>query len=370
MAIPVTAFLEFSNQEARLEFVPTYRRETIQRDGSSVRLAADFSAPLALILSKGKNRAIDIQAFLRTDAYIDRAALLQFQPYDPKKIPVIFVHGLLSRPEAWTKALNTLLADPEIRKKYQFWFFIYPTGLPIWQSAAILRAELKRFDAVLDPDGSNPLLRQKILVGHSMGGIISSLIVRKGGHRLWSQFSDRSLQDMADNPRLQAQVQEMVFFEPRKDVDRVIFVATPHRGSPLALRSFAGFFAGLVRLPMTPWLEERPNLLELLREDVRTVFEAPANSVRILRSNSPILLSVLNLPMAREIPYHSILGNRGRRGPIEKSSDGIVPYWSSQMPGAASEKIVPSGHGVNEHPEGIQEIRRILKENLNHPQSP
>jgi hypothetical protein len=67
--------------------------------------------------------------------------------------------------------------------------------------------------------------------------------------------------------------------------------------------------------------------------------------------------------MARDIPYHSIIGNRGRPGPIQNSSDGVVPYWSSHLEGAASEGIVPSGHGANEHPEGIAKIQAILRKN-------
>jgi len=46
----------------------------------------------------------------------------------------------------------------------------------------------------------------------------------------------------------------------------------------------------------------------------------------------------------RDIPYHSIIGDRGR-GDTPNSSDGVVPYWSSHLDGAQSEKIVPSEHG-------------------------
>jgi len=43
------------------------------------------------------------------------------------------------------------------------------------------------------------------------------------------------------------------------------------------------------------------------------------------------------------IPYHTIMGDRGR-GDAPNSSDGVVPYWSSHMDGAKSELIVPSAH--------------------------
>jgi hypothetical protein len=63
--------------------------------------------------------------------------------------------------------------------------------------------------------------------------------------------------------------------------------------------------------------------------------------------------------MSTRVRFHSVIGDQGK-GDTPNSSDGVVPYWSSHLPGAQSEKIVPSGHGANENPEGIEEIRRIL----------
>ena len=74
-------------------------------------------------------------------------------------------------------------------------------------------------------------------------------------------------------------------------------------------------------------------------------------------------LSFNKLPITPNIPYHSIIGDRGR-GDTPNSSDGIVPYWSSHLDGAKSELIVHSGHGAQYDPEAIREVERILKENL------
>jgi hypothetical protein len=66
------------------------------------------------------------------------------------------------------------------------------------------------------------------------------------------------------------------------------------------------------------------------------------------------------------VPYHSIIGDRGKGGNRDRtppiSTDGIVPYWSSHIDGAASELIVPSDHWSNQHPMAIAEVRRILVE--------
>jgi pimeloyl-ACP methyl ester carboxylesterase len=365
MAFPLNATLLFRGDQAVLRMTDTLRADTITYRGKTQALASDYSAALAFLITRGKNRLIDLGALFFSDRLVDQARLLQFQPYDPAKIPVVFVHGLLSRPEAWTQALNGLLADPVIRERYQFWFYLYPTGLPVWKSAAILRNELSRFEVELGRCQQEA--REKILIGHSMGGLISSLLVREGGERLWNQFAEEPLEEVQVSAEVRQSIREMIYFGPRQDVSRVIFVATPHRGSPMALRPIAGFFAKLIRLPRIMSREDRQLLLQSIRQDMRRALVAPANSIRFLRARSPLLLSILELPLHGDIPVHSIIGNRGRPGILLESSDGVVPYWSSHLEGSVSEKIVPSGHGANEHPDGIEEMRRILREAVGQP---
>ena len=64
------------------------------------------------------------------------------------------------------------------------------------------------------------------------------------------------------------------------------------------------------------------------------------------------------------VPYHSIIGNRGKPGPLAESSDGVVPYWSSHLDGAQSEVIVPGPHGACQLPQTIAELDRILRLHL------
>jgi triacylglycerol esterase/lipase EstA (alpha/beta hydrolase family) len=363
MAFPVTAVVTFKGNVAELRFQETLQSDQFVFNGRKQQLAADFSAPIAVLLSHGKNRSIDFDALIFTKRNFANIGLVQFQPYDPKKIPVVFVHGLVSRPEAWTQALNGLLADPKVREKYQFWFYLYPTGLPVWKSAAVLRTELDRFHKTLDPSGRNPNLNKMVMIGHSMGGLITSLMIREGGDKLWKQFSDVPSDELKLSPEAKKSVLELVYFAPRKDIDRVIFVATPHRGSNLALNPVANFGASLIKLPFALVGSDRSEIVRAMRDDVKSLFVAPANSVRFLRAKSPLLLSILNLPLSPDIPYHSIIGDRGK-GNTPNSSDGVVPYWSSHLDGAQSEKVVPSGHGANENAQGVEEMRRILVLNL------
>ena len=70
------------------------------------------------------------------------------------------------------------------------------------------------------------------------------------------------------------------------------------------------------------------------------------------------------MKFAPGIPYHSVIGNKDKAG-VPGGSDGVVPYSSSHLNGAASEIVVKSRHSVQQNPLAIQEIKRILKEHLN-----
>ena len=101
-------------------------------------------------------------------------------------------------------------------------------------------------------------------------------------------------------------------------------------------------------------VQEDPTVLKLNRLP---------NSIDTLAPNDPFIKEVNTLPMAKRIPYHSIIGDRGR-GDTPNSSDGVVPYWSSHLDRAESEKIVPSGHGAEHSAQGIAEVVRILHEHI------
>jgi hypothetical protein len=69
--------------------------------------------------------------------------------------------------------------------------------------------------------------------------------------------------------------------------------------------------------------------------------------------------------MAVAVPRNRrhFIGDR-RRGETPHSSDGVVAYWNSHVDDSECEKIVPSGHGANQNPQGIAEVARILKQHI------
>ncbi|WP_435370153.1 hypothetical protein [Acinetobacter haemolyticus] len=67
---------------------------------------------------------------------------------------------------------------------------------------------------------------------------------------------------------------------------------------------------------------------------------------------------------SKDVIYHSIVGNSTSGQSVDRMTDGIVPYQSSHLPNAASELIIRGGHSIQETPEAILEIRRILRLHL------
>jgi hypothetical protein len=84
------------------------------------------------------------------------------------------------------------------------------------------------------------------------------------------------------------------------------------------------------------------------------------NSIDNLSSHDPFVQLTADLPVSRRVRYHSIIGDNTPKLSLENSSDGVVPYKSSHLEGADSEKVIFSGHSVQEMPEAIIEIRRIM----------
>jgi hypothetical protein len=126
-----TAVLSFRGRDAELRIIESLRTDTVTLDGKTYPLAADFSTPLALLLSRQHLERLGLSRLLVPDRYADTARLTRLQLYDPERIPVLLVHGLDSTPATWTPMINALRADPDLRKRYQFWVFSYPSSYPI-----------------------------------------------------------------------------------------------------------------------------------------------------------------------------------------------------------------------------------------------
>jgi len=350
----VTAIAQFHGGRCVLEFYDPLDQESVNFYGRTVPLAADFTVPLAVMLQQTDPGKHELWRVLNPEKYADTAAIERLQPYNPKKTVVLVIHGLKDSQATWTPMINKLRSDPVIRKHYQFWFYSYPTGYPFPYSAAILREELDEVEKQFSR------LKPMVVIGHSMGGCISRLLLTDSGDQLWKKIFGRPPDEVQLSPITREYFRQELFFRHRPEIGRVIFIASPLRGSNMA----SGFIGQLATLIIRePTLSSQASQEMLRATNIREEELKPkrrANSVDSLSPKSRFLNAINTLPMTPGVPYHTIIGDRGR-GDSPNSSDGVVPYWSSHMNGAKTENIVPSNHSAHQNPQAIDDVMQILK---------
>jgi len=330
----------------------------------NVELASDRTTPLAAQVARGHLATLEWLGLFESDfkrpGY--EGGLYMMRPYEPGKIPVVFVHGLFSSPRAWMQTINELRNSPELDARFQYWVFLYPTGLPIPASAARLRDSLVDVRESVDPAHKDLTLDRMVLVGHSMGGILSKMMAQDSGLALWNAAITVRHDQFKAPPELKTSLDHVLVFQRLPFVQRVVFVATPHRGSPIANSLFGRTISDLVRRPIT--LASRIKEIEELNGPhviSRELRSQPLNAIGNLRTDSPILAALDHISVNPTVPYHSIIPQIGGR---KGGSDGVVEYRSSHLDHAESELIVAGTHSSQEAPPVTNELRRILREHL------
>lgn len=370
--IPVNAIIDFPRPgEARLTMSNLLKTDRTRITGNTRPLAANYSAAIAANMDD-QSSLLGLAIALNPKKYGQHTGLFAIGPFDPDKIPVIFIHGLISQPSTWTTPSNYLLADRTIRENYQFFYYFYPTGATPLISGVKLRTELLNFYNSHDPQAQKNL-RRTVLIGHSMGGLLSSVQSRNFDQALWQKIfqtspSDRSTpqatathQKTSDPKSIRAQVAPLFNPPSLPSVERTIFVATPHRGSELAGNWIGRIGSSLIRIPQSILTLQLNVTAQEMTAFGRNLINSsgPANSISRLKPNSQSLELLNAQPFNPRVRYHSIIGDRGRNNSPD-SSDGVVPYWSSHLEGASSEAIVPGYHEAHRTKEAHQEMARIL----------
>jgi pimeloyl-ACP methyl ester carboxylesterase len=350
----VTAVARFRERQCMLEFYDPLDQEAVQFEGRTFSLAADFTVPLAVMLQETDPSKHELSRVLNPEKYAHTARIERLQPFNPNKTVVLVIHGLKDSQATWTPMINKLRGDPVIRKHYQFWFYSYPTGYPFPYSAAILREELDEVEKQF------PKLRPMVVIGHSMGGCISRLLLTDSGNELWMKIFGRPPEEVPLSPKTREYFRQELFFRHRPEIGRVIFIASPLRGSNMA----TGLISTLANIVIRESAISSEASQEMLRATSTREEELKpkrrANSVDSLSSKSRFLNAMNTIPVTPGVPYNTIIGDRGR-GDSPNSSDGVVPYWSSHMENAETEHIVPSDHNAHQDAEAIAEVMRILK---------
>jgi triacylglycerol esterase/lipase EstA (alpha/beta hydrolase family) len=352
----VTATLDFHGKDVTLALRRPAKQPMATVEGKVRPLAANFSAPISYYKPPSNLTLVGLVGGFEARNYPAKIGLYFMQPYDPDRIPLVFVHGLFSTPWTWVQTINGLQADPEIRKHYQFWVFAYPTGYPILYSALRLREELARVDRVY------PNHKPYVVIGHSMGGMLTHDQVVTLTQAQWDKGMGETAKAIFKKEASDSLIVRATTFRANPRIKRVVFICTPHRGSDMASGGLGKFAISLINLPgqLATVLKDSLSSAELVQ--LTGSSKRLPNSVWGLKPTNPALPVINGAPIS--VPYHSIIGNRGKPGPLADSSDGVVAYWSSHLDGAKSECIVPGPHGSCELPQTIAELDRILRLHL------
>ena len=339
-----------------IEFYDPYLYHTAQVNQHPYTLTANYTVPFGLWLAENQLGTAGYKTLLNREKDLQMPHLFQLEPYQPNKKIIIMIHGLASSPETWISLTNNIMGDANLRDHYQVWQIFYSTNMPIFESRYQIQSLINQAFAQVEPN--SPSARDAVLIGHSMGGVISRLLISDTDISAQAlplmNYEQHTL--MLRNPV----IRERFVFQPLKPVSRAVFIAAPHRGTEFADRWFTNLAKKLVVLPQSFFNEVNIHFHNQNSSTQGLVQSGPADLSRHAR----FMMLTANVMPTSLVPYHSIIGNSTQSADPAKMSDGIVPYNSSHLAGAISEKVVTGGHSIHETPTVIMELRRILTSHL------
>ena len=333
-------------------------------NGQKIPLEMDLTAPLAysfqdpLLWNLGRN-------LFRLGRSLFKPGIYPVQPYRKGLIPLVLVHGTMSSPVWWTEMLNTLLSDPQIRKHFQIWLYLYDSGKPVLFSATHLRNAIEDQVRKYDPDNRDAALRNIVLAGHSQGGLLARMTVLETGETIVKAVTGKTIDELGLSPEEKQLVTQQTVFHPLPEVSRVIFIATPHRGSILAGSLARRVAARLVALPreVVQIGKDLYNISERFSVAGQVKHSMARTSIDSMAPDNPSLLAIAELPFPEDVKAHSIIAVKPGKIPPE-GDDGVVSYKSAHIEDVDSELVVPYGHSCQTEPLVIEEVRRIIIEHI------
>ena len=379
--VPVTAFLRFKDVDegkktgtltGNLELYTTAEATTVNIEGRIVPIEYELSSALAYTLEGSLAYSFELKGLFSGDfsLFKDKGryqdGIFLMAPHRSGRIPVIFVHGTASSPARWAEMFNELSNDPALWGHYQFWVFTYNTGNPVSYSAGILAEGLRKTVQELDPEGKDPALRKMVVIGHSQGGLLTKLTVVDTGTKAWDTVSTVPFEEVKASPEAKEILRRSIFFTPVPSVKRVVFLSTPHGGSYVAGGWIGRLTSKFISMPfrLADTMTEVVTMNPDLRGAMRSMRKEIPRSTDNMDPKSRFVKMYNTFPIAPGVNAHSIIAVKNHNDPKEKWNDGVVEYKSAHIDGVDSELVVHSGHSTQDHPETIEEVRRILLQHL------
>ncbi|WP_180083147.1 triacylglycerol lipase [Acinetobacter sp. YH12102] len=352
-----------STSEFHLKLYDPYKYEKIKVASKEYALAASFSAPYGLWLAENNLGRLAYLTLIDRDDSLSMPHLYMLEPYNPNKKILVLVHGLASSPEAWIRMTNDIMGDPVLRENFQVWQVFYSTNMPILESRFQINALVQQGFAQVANNAAAK--KDAVLVGHSMGGVIARLMVSNAdiSQDAFKLVQNTRIEQFKDKPLFQARLQ----MQPIPNFSRAIFLATPHRGTEYANRWHTKLARKIIRVPgaflgaFADTLQGEIGLKEFVKEMGHDLIQ---NGPSDLSENSKFNALTKNIQPYTGFKFHSIIGNTVDTTEPQLMSDGIVSYESAYLQGAVSSKVIKGGHSIQETPEAVLELRRILRLHL------
>lgn len=349
--------------EFQLKLHDPYKHEKVTVAGKQYALAANFSAPYGLWLAENNLGRAAYLVLIDRDDNLIMPHLYMLEPYNPKKKVIVLIHGLASSPEAWIRLTNDIMGDPVLRENFQVWQVFYSTNMPILESRFQINALVQQGFARVANNA--PAKKDAVLVGHSMGGVIARLMVSQADitQDAFKLVQNTRIAQFKDNPLFKARLQ----MQPIPNLTRAIFLATPHRGTEYADRWHTKLARKIIRIPgaflgaFADTLQGEIGLKDFVKELGHDLIQ---NGPSDLSENSKFTALTKDIQPSKNIKFHSIIGNTVDTQDTKLMSDDIVSYESAYLEGAVSSKVIKGGHSIQETPEAVLELRRILRLHL------
>jgi Alpha/beta hydrolase family len=351
---PITAYLRFdpddpaiSAERVRIGLADTRLAEYVCFGRQTLPVAADFTAPYAVQVTRDHSRAAGRAALFGSSIPGSRLGVTVSAPWDPAKIPLVLIHGLASSAEAWRELTNDILGSEELRGRYQIIHYTYATNETVLATAARFRAELADFLAVVKYDPSvSPKL---VLIGHSMGGLLAKSLAVDSRTQLWDAAFRVPPTEFRAAEEARKIFEDALILKPWPSVGLIIFMGTPQHGSERADGLLGRLSASLLHLP-----EDYVNLTRELGPERMT-------SVASLSPRNPLMRAYGDLPVVAGVPFYSIMGT-ATHDTHGRTSDGYVTVDSARLPGSVADTLLPIRHQQFDRAAPLNVVYKILRQ--------